>query len=224
MIFLSYIVIIFGYLAPLVFILGIAYRIWNWSHRPAGFSWGLFPKPTKWTVTSVLFGRILALPTLIKSSREVLILALVMHFAILASIFLHLELFTSLSTETIIDIIGSSAGTVGVVLVGYFILRRVFVKETQEISAFSDYFWLSFLLIIIVLGTYLRVGDVVAPDAYRTFATSLITLSPTLPPANPLFLIHALLGEIYLMYIVSGKMMHSIGWLFTQYILVKERR
>lgn len=224
MIFLSYIVIIFGYLAPLVFILGIAYRIWNWSHRPTGFSWGLFPKPTKWTVTSVLFGRILALPTLVKSSKEVLILALVMHFAILASIFLHLELFTSLARETIIDIVGSSAGIVGVVLVGYFVLRRVFVKETREISAFSDYFWLSFLLIIVVLGVYLRVGDVVTPEEYRTFATSLITLNPTLPPANPLFLIHALLGEIYLMYIVSGKMMHSIGWLFTQYILVKERR
>ena len=224
MTFLSYLVIIFGYIAPLVFILGIGYRIWGWSRLPAGFSWGLFPKPTKSTITGILFGKILALPTLVKSSQEVIILALIMHFAIITSIFLHLELLTSLSRETIIDIAGSSAGITGVILVGYFLLRRVFAQETREISAFADYFWLSILLLTVIIGTYLRVGDIVQPSAYRTFTSSIITFNPTLPPQNPWFLVHAFCGEIYLIYIVSGKMMHSIGWLFTQYILVKESR
>ena len=223
MTFLSYMVVIFGYIAPSVFILGMAYRIWNWGHLPIGFSWGLFPKPTKWTVTSVLFGRILALPTLLRGAKAVLILALVMHLAILTSIFLHLELFTPLGAENIIHIIGSGAGTLGVVMVGYFAFRHFGVKETRDISAFSDYFWILLLLIQVAFGAYIRVHNVVEPETYRAFVRSIITLNPTLPLLNPWFLIHAFVGEIYLIYIVSGKMMHSIGWFFAQHILASER-
>lgn len=221
---LQYLVVIFGYLAPLVFIFGMAYRIWKRGRLPRGFDWGLFPQPTKWIVTNFILGRILALPILFKSGKDVLILALLMHFAIVGSIALHFELFTALGAENIIHIIGSSAGITGSVLVAYFVLRRFVVTETRELSAFSDYFWLSFLLIQVSLGAYMRVGNVVEPEVYRAFAISIITLNPTLPLPNPWFLIHSLLGLIYLMYIQSGKMMHSIEWLFGQYILVSEKR
>ena len=224
MTFLSYLVVIFGYIAPLYFILGIAYRVWNWKHRPIGFNWELFPKPTKSKWASVFFGRLFALPTLFQSNRKILLLAIIMHGAIITSVFLHLELFVPLGAEKVIDILGSIAGFSGVILVGYFIFRRIAVRETRDISAASDYFWLSLLLLQVFIGAYIRVNNLVDPEVYRTFARSIITLSPTLPPMNPWFLAHALLGEFYLMYIVSGKMIHSIGWLFAQYILVSERQ
>lgn len=65
---LSHLVIIFGYMAILVLILGLAYRIWNWGRLPTGFSWGVFPKPTKWVVTSVIW-KAFAWPTLFKGDR-----------------------------------------------------------------------------------------------------------------------------------------------------------
>lgn len=224
MIFLSYIVIVLGYISLLVFILGMAYRVWNWTHRPIGFNWELFPKPTNSTFFSLLLGRILAIPTLFKSDKQLLLVALAMHLAIITSIFLHLELFTSLGRENIIDITGSTAGTLGIVLVSYFIFRRIILREARELTSFADYFWLSVLLLLVALGTHLRIGNFVEPEAYRTFAVSVITFKPALPPPNLWFLTHALIGEIYLMYIVAGKMMHSIGWFFAQYIMVSERQ
>ena len=218
---LQYLVIIFGYIALLVFILGLAYWIWHWGRLPSDPRWRLFPQPTKSTTSSFLFGRILILPTLLKSYK-LLIVAIVMHIAILASVVLHLELFAHLGAENVIDTIGSSAGIVAVPLVGYFVFRRYIVKAVRELSSFGDYFWLPFLLIVVAIGAYLRVFNIVDPEVYRTFAISVITLNPILPPPNLWFLIHAFLGEIYLMYIVSGKMMHSIGWLFTQHILVSK--
>jgi len=212
--FLSYIVIVLGYISLLVFILGMAYRIWNWTHRPIGFNWELFPKPTNSTFFSLLLGRILAMPTLFKSDKQLLLVALAMHLAII----------TSLGRENIIDITGSTAGMLGIVLVSYFIFRRIILREARELTSFADYFWLSVLLLLVALGTHLRIGNFVEPEAYRTFAVSVITFKPALPPPNPWFLTHALIGEIYLTYIVAGKMMHSIGWFFAQYIMVSERQ
>ena len=79
---LAYLIIVFGYLAIFIFILGIAYRIWRWGRLPTGFSWGIFPQPTKWTVTSVIW-RALAWPTLFRADTLLWIGAMIFHIGLL---------------------------------------------------------------------------------------------------------------------------------------------
>jgi len=229
---LSYLIIVFGYLAILIFILGVAYRIWNWAHLPTGFSWGLFPKPTRSTFTSLIW-KAFAWPTLLKADKWLWIGALFFHLGMLLLFLGHLGVFADMVAfgESIgmpaeaSYRVGVVAGiVVGIVLI-FYSLRRVFVTKAQEISSFADYFWLLALLAVVVVGIYARVFHEVSSDAVREFAISVVTLRPILPPENGWFLAHTLLSELFIIYAVMGKPIHFVGQLFTQYILVsKEER
>lgn len=230
MIFLSYIVIICGYIALLVFILGMAYRIWGWSHLPTGFSWGLFPKPTKWTVASLIW-KAFAWPTLFKADKLLWIGAVFFHIGLLVLFAGHMGLLADIPSfmerlgipTDVLYRIGVIAGiVVGIVLI-FYVSRRIFTTKVREISSFADHFWLWFLVAVVVVGIYARIFHEVSSEVVREFATGLITLNPILPPQNLWFLIHAFLAELFIIYSVAGKPIHSVGQLFTQYILVSER-
>ena len=224
---LSYLIIIFGYLAILIFIFGVGYRIWNWARLPTGFSWGLFPKPTRWTFTSLIW-KALAWPTLFKGDKALWIGALLFHLGILLLFLGHLGIFTDIAAfgervgipAEVSYTIGIIAGSLVGLAILYYLLRRLFIRRAKEISSFADHFWLWALLVVVGVGLYSRVFHEVSSDVVREFATNLITLSPILPPENLWFLIHALLSELFIIYAVTGKPIHFVGQLFTQYILV----
>ena len=229
MTFLSYSVIILGYLAVLVFILGVAYRIWNWARLPVGFNWGLFPKPTKWTVTSLIW-KAFAWPTLFKADKLLWIGAILFHLGVLALLVGHTGVFVdTLSFMERLGIpadvsytIGIIAGSIIGIVIIYFIFRRIVTAETREISSFADHFWLWFLIAVVGTGIYGRIFYDISSETVREFATSLITFNIILPPTNIWFLIHTLLAEFFIIYSVTGKPIHAVGQLFTQYILVSE--
>ena len=226
---LSYLIIALGYLAFFLIIVGIVYRIWSWKHLPRGFSWGLFPKPTKWTTTSLLW-RSFAWPTLFEVNKSLWVGAALFHLGILALFVGHTGVFVN--TLGFMESIGIPAGTsytigvvagiiVGIALI-FYSSRRVFITEARDISSFADHFWLWFLLAVIVTGVYARTFYGVSSDTVREFATSLATFRIVMPPQNLWFLIHTLLAELFLIYAVAGKPIHSIGQLFTQYIIVEK--
>lgn len=230
MIFLSYIVIIFGYIALLVFILGIAYRIWGWGHLPTGFSWGVFPKPTKWTVTSLIW-KAFAWPTLFKADKSLWTGAVFFHIGILVLFAGHTGIFADIPSfmerlgipADALYRVGIVAGIiVGIVLI-FYVSRRLFIAKVREISSFADHFWLWFLVVVVGVGIYARIFHEVDSEVVREFAASLIILNPILPPQNLWFLIHTFLAELFIIYSVAGKPIHFVGQLFTQYILVSER-
>ena len=138
----SYLVIIFGFISPLVFILGIAYRIWKWKRLSMGFSWGLFPKPTNHTATSVLW-KVFAWPTLFKADKFLWVIALCFHISILLLLVGHLGNFVDIiAFAERLGIHSQAAYQIGVVsgiLAGIaiilFIMRRVFVAKAQQLSS-----------------------------------------------------------------------------------------
>ena len=224
---LQYLVIIFGYIAPLVFIFGIAYRIWGWGRLPIGAGRGLFPKPSG-TVTGVIW-KGLALPTLFSGDKLFWIAFIAFHLSLFYFMAGHIFIFISpaalgISPETV-DLtvkVATYAGGIALVAIIYFIFRRIAITRSREISTFGDHFWLWVLLIIIGIAVITRLFNLGEnPDVYRAFVASVITLSPSLPPPNLWFLTHALLGLIFLIYFPFGKPIHAIGQFFNQYILVK---
>lgn len=231
MILLSYLIIIFGYLAIFIFVLGMGYRIWKWKHLPTGFSWGIFPKPTKWTITSVIW-RALSWPTLFRADKLLWIGAMIFHIVLLFLFVGHLGNFVDVLalteslgiSEEATYMIGIIAGILSLVALFVFISRRLFVTKVKEISSFSDNFILWYFLVVVAVGIYARLFDEVSSEVVRTFAISVVTFNPTLPPENIWFLIHTLLAEIFIIYAVAGKPVHLVGQWFTQYILVSEKR
>lgn len=229
MTFLSYLAVIFGYLALLIFILGVAYRVWGWARLPTGFTWGLFPKPTKWLITSLIWKSFLW-PTLFKADKLLWIGAACFHVGILLLFVGHMGVFVdTLSFMEKLGIPAETSYTIGVVagiVVGlallFYVSRRIIVTKAKEISSFADHFWLWFLIAVVGVGIYARIFHEVSSEAVREFATNLITFNMILPPQNLWFLIHTLLAELFIIYSVIGKPIHLVGQLFTQYILVSE--
>ncbi len=228
---LSYLVVIFGYMALLTFIMGIAYRIWNWKRLPTGFSWGIYPKPTKWTVTSLLW-KGLFWPTLFTADKLLWIIAMCFHIGILVLFVGHLGNFVDILSvaeklgipSQVAYTVGIYAGTLAAIALLLFIFRRIFASKIQQISSFADHFWLWFLLFVVAVGIYARLFDQVSSEVARQFSLSIITFKPILPPDNFWFLIHILLAEIFIIYSVTGKPIHLVGQWFTQYIIVSEER
>ncbi|MFC2060472.1 respiratory nitrate reductase subunit gamma [Chloroflexota bacterium] len=228
---LSYLIIVFGYLAILIFILGMAYRIWSWKHLPTGFSWGTFPQPTKWVVTSVIW-RALAWPNLFRADTSLWIGAMVFHIGILLLFVGHLGNFVDMLSFTnklglpdhVAYQIGVYAGTVTGIALLFFFLRRILATKAKQISSFADHFILWFLLVVVLVGIYARLFDEVSSEVVRRFAISVVTFKPALPPGNTWFLTHTLLAEIFIIYAVASKPIHLVGQWFTQYIIVSEKR
>jgi len=220
-------VIVFGYIAILAFIVGVAYRIWNWARLPTGFSWGLFPKPTRWTVTSLIW-KAFAWPTLLKADKWLWIAALCFHLGMLVLFLGHLGVFVDMASfgegvgipAEASYTVGIVAGSIAGIVILFYVFRRLFITRTKEISSFADHFWLWALLVVVGVGIYARVFHEVSSDAVREFAVSVVTLRPILPPENSWFLLHTLLSEFFIIYAVMGKPIHFVGQLFTQYILV----
>jgi nitrate reductase gamma subunit len=50
-----------------------------------------------------------------------------------------------------------------------------------------------------------------------------LTLNPVQPPEHPLFLVHILLAQIYMMYLPFKTLIHPIAILFGQKIVLDER-
>lgn len=228
---LSHLIIVFGYLAIFIFIVGIAYRIWSWGRLPTGFSWGIFPQPTKWTVTSVIW-RALAWPTLFRADTLLWMGAMILHIGLLLLFIGHLGNFVDMLSFTnklglpghLAYQIGLFAGIMAGIALFFFTLRRIVSIKSKQISSFSDHFILWFLLVVVVVGIYARLFDEVSSEVVRKFAISVVTFNPILPPENAWFLIHTLLAEIFIIYAVASKPIHLVGQWFTQYIIVSEKR
>ena len=229
--FWSYLVIIFGYIAPPVFIAGIAWRIWNYKRYPTGFSWGIFPQATESKTVNLLW-RALVWPTILKGDKLLWIVAVVFHIGILFLFIGHLGVFVDMIafsdnigiSKDATYAIGIAAGSLALIALLIFIGRRYSIRRVKVVSTFTDYFWLWFLVAVVAIGIYARVADEASSEVVREFARNLWSFNPEMPPEKLWFLIHTFLAEVFIIYSVFGKPMHLVGQFFTQYILVNERR
>lgn len=224
--FWSYLVIIFGYIAPPVFLAGIIWRIWNYKRYPTGFSWAVQPQPTESTFINTIW-RALAWPTLFKGDKLLWIGAMTFHISLVVLLVGHFGLFVDMIafsdklgiSKDATYAIGVTAGSIALAGLLLFIARRIFVTKAKIVSTFADYFWLLFLLAVIAIGIYARVADETSSEIAREFARNLWSFQPEMPPAQTWFLIHTLLAEIFIIYAVFGKPIHLVGQFFTQYIM-----
>jgi nitrate reductase gamma subunit len=221
------------YITILVFVVGMGYRIYTWFKTPQPGKMTLFPAP-KSTGGGVL-AETLFFPSLFKGDKVLWSFSWIFHVT-LALVFLgHVRVFSGLidrvlmafgmSQESITAMSGAVGGAAGIVLLATGVLllvRRLAITRVREISGVPDFFAL--LLIIAIIGT----GDLMRFSAVhfdleltRVWAWSLLTFSPVVPQ-NGMFLTHAMLAMLLIMYIPFSKILHFGGIFFTQ-ALVKRR-
>jgi [DsrC]-trisulfide reductase subunit M len=223
---------ILPYLAVVVFVVGITFRIVKWVKTPQPGKMTLFPAGNS-TVKGVL-AETFFFPSLFRGDKVLWAFAWLFH-ATLALVFLgHVRVFSGLidrvlisfgmTPEAIQSMSAGAGGAAGILLLATGVLllvRRFTSQRVREISGFGDFFALLLLIAIILTGDLMRFGTHFDLEQTRIWAWSLLTFSPVVP-VHGMFLLHALLAMLLIMYIPFSKIMHFGGIFFTQ-ALIKRR-
>jgi nitrate reductase gamma subunit len=223
---------ILPYLTVLIFIVGMGYRFYVWLKTPQPGKMTLFPAPD--SATGGVLAETLFFPSLFKGDKVLWSFSWVFHVT-LALVFLgHIRVFSSFvdgillalgtspeGIDTMSAIAGGAAGIILFVTGVLLLLRRLTVQRVREISGIPDFFALLLLIAIIGTGDLMRFGAHFDLEQTRTWAVSLSTFSPVVPQ-NGVFLVHALLAMLLIIYIPFSKILHFGGIFFTQ-ALVRRR-
>lgn len=231
--------VVLVYLGIGVFIVGMAWRVWQWSRTPkTPVRLGLFPKPkTRMGRFGKLMKDTFVAPQSFSIAPGVMIAAMAFHLAALAGFVGHLRLIhefdflvARLGNEGMAQFAAWSGGIAGIVMlfaVLYWIGRRTF-GPYRMLSTPEDYLLLGLLLGVIVMGDHLRfVGDLHAP-VYIEWFQSLLRFQPAFPAelanSGELWALdwHMVFVSALLIYFPFSKLTHAIGAFATNLVRSSE--
>ena len=216
------------YVAVGVFVLGMAYQIFQWLRAPkTRVKTGYFPKPhtsgerwLKLAEDSFIF------PEVIKFDCWMWIFTILFHFGLLGAFVGHLRLFQEFTP--LVDLLGPkgmdrfaswSGGFMGIVLIIgllYYLLRRL-KFPFRELSVPEDYILVALLILTVVMGNLMRFfGDIHVVD-YRAYLQSLLVFRPTFPDALAasstewVLVFHVLFANLVFIFFPFSKLVHVIA-------------
>jgi len=216
------------YVAVVIFIMGTAYRIYQWfTVSRVNIRLGMFPRPkNRWERGIKLFKDSLLYPQVIGVDATMWFFVLLLHIGGIGAFIGHLRLFreftfisNALGEEGMAQFALWTGGTIGILLlisVTYFILRR-FKSPYKDLSTPEDYLLLVLVLIILLFGNHLRFfGDVHVAE-YREYIHSLLAFRPAFPEAIAesstkwVLVSHVLTSNFLFIYFPFSKLIHSVG-------------
>ncbi len=229
------------YVTVALFFGGWGYRLTAWWRMRPSRTLVLFPVRKKGSPTVVnIFRRAFTFGPTYSADRILWISAALFLIGLFVSVFLHAFINYPLSTlipaslgiprlwavfplsETIREgasyLLGSLSAflVVGGVLI--FLYRRLTIPEVRYLSTLQEYASLVFLLIIVSIGTYMRVFSIIDHAQLKVYIAGLYHWQPVPPPESTIFLVHITLAQIYLMTLPFSKAAHSIGTIIIQKI------
>ena len=227
------------YLALAVFVLGMAWRMWEWSRTPkTAVRLALYPKPK---TRLGRFGKLLidtfVAPQSIAIATGVMVAAFAFHIAALGAFVGHLRLvheFTPLvavlGVEGMNTFAAWSGGIAGIVMLAailYWLGRRTF-GPYRKLSIPEDYLLLALLLGIVIMGDHLRFVGGLHAATYEAWFGSLLAFRPSFPPelasSTTRFALnwHMLFVDAFLIYFPFSKMTHAVGAFATNLVRSSE--
>ena len=215
---------ILPYVAVIVFVDGLLYRLLSWMRRPrAATRFTIYPAASSLIrALPRLLGDIVLFPRLLREEKALWIGAWLFHLSLLMTAVSHYKVFFSymwlwegLGVSQATFQLASNAfdGATGGVMTAslLFLLVRRFPKFLRKLSDPEDYLVLLLLLVISISGIYLRFISSTNLLELRRYFQSLAAFSPSNLPGDPVFLAHYLLVLTLMIYFPLGKMAHTVG-------------
>lgn len=221
------------YIAVIVFIGGIAYQIYRWGQKkPVPARLSLFPRPESRlgrladTLVDTFSGR-----GLLRTHRWLWIGSIVMHVGLLLLLLGHVRVVTDYyflwdllgwgeeQQYQFSAIAGITAGFLFMLPLFYLLARR-WSGSVKWLSVPEDYFVLVLLIGIAITGNHMRLLLHVDQHGMREFMQGLFLFDwkPIPQSAGASFLYHFSLVQLLMVYFPFGKLMHTIGSVFSKLV------
>lgn len=206
------------YIATLLLVVGLAYKIFDYSRTPAPLKIPTTPAPT--TQTGVVYRmakEVVLFESLFKANKWIWAFGWLFHFGLLLVLMRHLRYFTEpvWFWVNIVQPFGKYASIMMVVGLAGLLARRFLVDRVRYISTPSDYLMLVLLIVIGLSGmlmTFVAHTDIVA---LKTFFMGLMYFDVQPLPQDPILLVHlALVATLMLIFPIS-KLLHAPGVFFS---------
>lgn len=221
--FLTDVYALLFYVAMLILVLGLAFRIRLYARTPAPLKIPTMPAPlTQAGVTMRMAREVVLFESLFKSNKWTWIFGWLFHFSLVLAFLRHLRYAMSpdnilwpLVNLEVVQSFGRYAGYGMLAGLLGLLGRRVLVERVRYISAPSDFLML--ILLLAIAGTGMLMSFVSHTDivALKEFVLGLIYFEWHPLPADPLLLVHLALVASLMIIFPFSKLLHAPGVFFS---------
>jgi len=207
-----------AYVAALVFVGGMAWRISAWLSAPAPLNIPTTPGPETYPGVAVrVAGEVLLFRSLLRDDRWLWLVSWFFHLSFLLVLFRHLRYFILDASHAVpgwvmfFQTAGIYAGIAMPILLFLLLLRRLYDTRIAYFSTAADYLVLALLIAIGVSGLLMRYHFREDLLAVKDFALHLAAFQPWKTAVMPglAFTVHFLLVAALLVYFPFSKLVHA---------------
>lgn len=206
------------YLAVIVFIVGVARKIYQYASTPAPLKIPTTPAPTtRGGVVLRMAREVVFFDSLFKASKPTWIFSWLFHAGLLVALLCHLRYFTEpvWGWVSLIAPLSPYAGMAMFIGLVGLLGRRLLVDRVRTISAPSDFLMLALIIGIAGTGLLMRFGWHTDIVAVKQFALGLTSLQLEALPGGVLVVLHLLLVALLLVVFPFSKLLHAPGLFFS---------
>ncbi len=206
------------YVATVVLVGGLAYKVYVFACTPAPLKIPTTPAPvTRLGVVGRMLREVTVFESLFKSNKWIWLFGILFHFALLLVLLQHLRYFTQPVWSWVVleQPFGIYAGFIMVVgLLGLW-GRRFVVDRVRYISNLSDHLMLALLVAIALSGLMMKFVFHTNIIGLKEFFLGLLSFNPQPLPADPVLLVHLALVATLMIVFPMSKLLHAPGVFFS---------
>ena len=204
------------YVATLLLVVGLGYKIFDYSRTPAPLKIPTTPAPT--TQRGVVYRmakEVVLFESLFKSNKWIWVFGWLFHFGLFLVLARHLRYFTEpvWFWVVIVQPFGKYASIMMLAGLAGLLARRFLVDRGRYISTPSDYLMLGLAIGLSgMLMTFVAHTDIVA---LKGFFMGLMYLDLKPIPQDPILLVHLALVALLMVIFPVSKLLHAPGLFFS---------
>ncbi len=206
------------YVAALVMVVGLAYKVLDYSRTPAPLKIPTTPAPTTRSGVAYRMAKeVVVFESLFKSNKWIWVFGWLFHFGLFLVLARHLRYFTEpvWFWVNIIQPFGKYASFMMVIGLSGLLARRFLVDRVRYISTPSDILMLVLLIAIGLSGmmmTFVVHTDIVS---LKAFFLGLMYLDIQPLPQDPILMVHLALVAFLMLIFPISKLLHAPGLFFS---------
>jgi nitrate reductase gamma subunit len=206
------------YVATLVLLAGLGYKIYQYARVPAPLKIPTTPAPvTKTGVAWRLLGEVVLFQSLFRSNKWIWLFGILFHGALLVVLLRHLRYFIEpvWMWVVLLQPFGKYASFAMLIGLLGLLVRRLLVERIRYISSPSDYLMLILLLVIGSSGTLMTFVTPTDIIQLKAFALGLVCFDWQPIPADFILLVHLAAVIVLMILFPFSKLLHAPGIFFS---------